>query len=302
MNPQPCKAGWSCSVPLFRRSAVRGKMSRRRCWVFSNKLGQLVRLKNGLDFLAYVGLRIFVHRRGDADRYLRGNSPMVGHALLQRAAHSTQRNPKDNLQHAFPQMSAAERDDLSWRMWEHLFLMVVEVIHTPRKIHHTNWRELHHAAQRAGHGSRGMFDADRPNAWSFAATTATEGLRLYAESSRVPTPHDCRPLDNPYLDRYLNEFRGLTGQYILSKTGSSAQIESVLARGGVLAALGDQYAGPKGCWVRFFAVKPTPSHKAIALYYLGKFRGDDLWPGARHGKPIPVLGCQGSLTCRVLKC
>ena len=68
-----------------------------------------------------------------------------------------------------------------------------------------------------------------------------------------------RPLDNPYLDRFLNDFRGLTGQYILSKTGSSKQVEAVLAGGGILALLGDQYAGPKGCWVDFFGtpgVKP----------------------------------------------
>src|SRR5262249_3383090 len=70
-----------------------------------------------------------------------------------------------------------------------------------------------------------------------------------------------------YVDRFLNEFRGMTGQYILSKTGSAPQIEAILARGGILALLGDQHAGPKGCWVDFFG-RPASSHKAIALFTL----------------------------------
>ena len=82
-----------------------------------------------------------------------------------------------------------------------------------------------------------------------------------------PTYTVARPLDNPYLDRFLNEFRSLTGQFMLSKSGSSGQIDGILARGGILALLGDQYAGPKGCWVEFFG-RPASSHKAIALFSL----------------------------------
>ncbi len=40
-----------------------------------------------------------------------------------------------------PEMSPAERTELARRMWEHLFLLVLEVAHTPRKIHETNWRK-----------------------------------------------------------------------------------------------------------------------------------------------------------------
>ena len=47
----------------------------------------------------------------------------------------------DNLAHAFPEMSPPERLRLARRMWEHLFLLVLEVAHAPRKIHQTNWRD-----------------------------------------------------------------------------------------------------------------------------------------------------------------
>src|SRR3972149_2404991 len=48
---------------------------------------------------------------------------------------------EDNLTHAFPELSVSERKRLSRQMWEHLFLLALEVAHTPRKIHETNWRD-----------------------------------------------------------------------------------------------------------------------------------------------------------------
>jgi KDO2-lipid IV(A) lauroyltransferase len=76
-----------------------------------------------------------------------------------------------------------------------------------------------------------------------------------------------RPLDNPYLDRFVKRFREANGQFILSKHGSAMSIDDVLKAGGMLTVLGDQSAGPKGCWVDFFG-KPASYHKAIALFPL----------------------------------
>ena len=42
-------------------------------------------------------------------------------------------------------------------------------------------------------------------------------------------------------------------------------MQAVLDRGGVLSLLGDQHAGPKGCWVDFLG-RPASCHKAIALF------------------------------------
>jgi KDO2-lipid IV(A) lauroyltransferase len=53
----------------------------------------------------------------------------------------------------------------------------------------------------------------------------------------------------------------------LPKNGSAGQIDDVLQSGRLLVVLGDQYAGPKGCWVNFFG-RPASYHKAIALFPL----------------------------------
>ena len=76
-----------------------------------------------------------------------------------------------------------------------------------------------------------------------------------------------RPLDNPLLDRFVNRFRQRTGQFILPKRGSAKQIDALLQQGGTLMLLGDQAAGPNGCWVEFFG-RPASCHKAVALFSL----------------------------------
>ena len=50
----------------------------------------------------------------------------------------------ENLRIAFPSITAEERDAITWQMWRHLFLMMAEIAHTPRKVHETNWKEHSH--------------------------------------------------------------------------------------------------------------------------------------------------------------
>ncbi len=82
-----------------------------------------------------------------------------------------------------------------------------------------------------------------------------------------PTYTVARTLDNIYLDRFVNQFRGRTGQHIIPKNGGADQIERVLSNNGTMSFLADQYAGPKGCWVDFFG-RPASAYKAIALLAL----------------------------------
>ena len=66
-----------------------------------------------------------------------------------------------------------------------------------------------------------------------------------------PTHTVARPLDNPFLDQFVNDFRGSTGQYMLPKQGSGDQITEVLTQGGTLALLGDQAHGARRLLGRF---------------------------------------------------
>ena len=83
------------------------------------------------------------------------------------------------------------------------------------------------------------------------------GLRTYAVS---------RPLDNPYLEAFLRRFRQHTGQTMLAKK-NLAQIHEALAKGGKVAVLADQGAGPRGLWVDFFGRRAS-THKGVAVLAL----------------------------------
>ena len=171
----------------------------------------------------------------------------------------------DNLRHAFPEMSAPERDAIGQGMWSHLVLQVCEIAHTARKVHRTNWRRHIRLS-----GERELVTRlleQRPlvllsgHFGNFELAGYAAGLYGFANYSIA------RPLDNPYLNQFISSFRKLNGQYVLPKQGSAPDIQRLLARNGTLAILGDQYAGRKGCWLDFLG-RPASYHKSIALFAL----------------------------------
>jgi KDO2-lipid IV(A) lauroyltransferase len=204
----------------------------------------------------------------------------------------------DNLRHAFPEMTAQERRGLARRMWEHLILMGIEVVHAPRKVHDTNWRDYVKLVD-SDQIIRACFD-DRPVVMISGHYGNFELSGYVLALLGFPSFTVARPLDNPYLDRFINDFRGRTGQYILSKKGSAKEIERVLASGGTLALLGDQYAGRKGCWVEFFG-RPASSHKAVALFTLASDAPALFCFSRRQGEPLSqLLGTGGILDPRTM--
>ena len=172
---------------------------------------------------------------------------------------------EENLEHAFPHLSAETRDCLARQSWEHLFLMIFEITHTERKIHETNWRR-HIRLKNHRLMVEAMLD-ERPTVLVSGHVGNFEIAGHMTGLFGLKTFTIARPLDNPYLDRFFVRFCQSKGQTILPKKGSAAQIDDSLSSGGILIAMGDQAAGPKGCWVDFFG-RPASTHKAIALFSL----------------------------------
>ena len=224
-----------------------------------------MRRQQVVDYLVYVAVRILICivqaiRIETGQRFARTLAWLFCNVL-----HIRGRVVDDNLAHAFPEMSTAARLRLARRMWEHLFLLVLEVAHTPRKIHETNWRDFVRLTNDA-ELVRSLLD-DRPVLIVAAHLGNFEVGGYVLGVLGFPTHTVARTLDNPYLDDFVNRFRGGTGQHIIPKNGGYDQITEVLSRGGTMTFLADQYAGPKGCWVEFFG-RPASAHKAIALLAL----------------------------------
>ena len=169
----------------------------------------------------------------------------------------------ENLEHAFgDRYTAAERDAIVRKVFLHFSMMLMEILHIPRKLHLTTWRET---ITLAGHekvvdrllkgGPIIMLTGHFGN-WEMAG---------YLFGVFGFPPHSvARTLDNPYLDRFLRSFRERTGQRMIPKSGGYDQMLDVLKRGGVLSFLADQDAGQNGLYVDFFG-RPASTHKAIAL-------------------------------------
>ncbi len=240
-------------------------------------------MKRALDFAVYLVVRIVISvvQALPLEACARGAELL---ATLFCSVLGVRRQVVDeNLQTAFPNLTKPQRERMAWRMWRHLFLMAAEIAHTPRKVHRTNWRE-HSRIVNLETFVRTLLSA-RPLVLISAHFGNFELGGYLMGLFGFPTYTVARRLDNPYLDRFINDFRGRTGQYILPKQGSRERIQEVLSRGGILTLLGDQAAGNKGCWVNFFG-RPASTHKAVALFSLGNGAPTMVSYARRLGKPL----------------
>ncbi|MDR1382302.1 MAG: lysophospholipid acyltransferase family protein [Planctomycetaceae bacterium] len=222
-------------------------------------------MKRLLDYFIYLFVRVLIC-------ITQSLSPETGFFLARQFAFFfthilpiRRRLIRENLAVAFPKLPHDERETLVYRMWEHLFLLVIEVAHIPRRIHATNWRDYIELVNTDKVGK--VLHNDRPlimvtgHFGNFEAGGYLLGILGY------PSYSVARKLDNPYLDKFIRTFREASGQFLIPKNDGYDQILKVLERRDLMAFLVDQSAGPKGCWVDFFG-KPASTYKAIALLSL----------------------------------
>jgi len=218
-----------------------------------------------VDLAAYAAVRVAICviqslPRPACERWARSISDLLANRMRIRRT-----VVRDNLRLAFPEMSPDDRRETARGMWEHLLLMVIEIAHANRVIHKTTWRR--HLRIHGIEDFVRLLWLDRPkvilsghfgNFELAAYLFGLFGFRIFSVA---------RELDNPLLDRFVTEFRESRGQRILPKKGSAPDVAIVLEENGAIGLLGDQAAGPKGCWVDFFG-RPASVHKAIGVFSL----------------------------------
>jgi KDO2-lipid IV(A) lauroyltransferase len=236
-----------------------------------------VSLRRALDFPIYLLLRVVI-AVVQAVRIETCHFACQGLAwLMYDVVKMRRRLVDDNLAQAFPELSLAARNDIARGMWVHLLTMVCEIAHAPRKIHSSNWRKyvkLHRTRDLVR-----MMLLNRPRVLVTAHFGNFELAGIMSGVLGISTFTVARTLDNPYVENFLVRTRELNWQFILPKNGSATQADNVLQHNGALALLGDQHAGPKGCWVDFFG-RPASCHKALALFTL------------LSGAPMVLLYCK----------
>jgi KDO2-lipid IV(A) lauroyltransferase len=240
-------------------------------------------LRQGLDFAVYVFVRVSIGLVQAVPLSVCERGAEVLATLAASVLRIRQHVVDENLRIAFPNLSEPDRAAIVWKMWRHLFLMCAEIAHTPRKVHRTNWRE--HSRIVGIESFVRTLLSGRPLVVISAHYGNFELGGYLMGLFGFPTYTVARKLDNPYLDRFINRFRGRTGQYMLPKRGSGAEIKQVLNAGGILTLLGDQSAGKKGCWVTFFG-RAASTHKAVSLFSLGNEAPTMVSYARRIGRPL----------------
>ncbi|MCL2120110.1 MAG: hypothetical protein FWH27_16965, partial [Planctomycetaceae bacterium] len=134
----------------------------------------------------------------------------------------------ENLSIAFPEMTPQQRSELVYRMWEHLFLLVVEVAHIPRRIHQTNWRNYITLVNTEAIGK--ILHNDRPIVMVTGHFGNFEAGGYFLGILGYPTYSVARTLDNPYLNDFVKSFREASGQFLIPKNDGYEQILEVLER------------------------------------------------------------------------
>jgi KDO2-lipid IV(A) lauroyltransferase len=216
-----------------------------------------------LDYLAYLAVRLVVclAQMMSVDQSYAFARMLA--AILYRVDKRHRKVGMENLRLAFGDTyTEAESDAIVRGVYRHFCMMLMEILHIPRKLHPTTWRERitlvghERILDRLMDGGPLIMLTGHFGNWEMAGY-------LFGVFGFPPTSV-ARTLDNPHLERFLRSFRMRTGQKLVPKKGGFDQMIEVLQSGGVLSFLADQDAGARGLFVDFFG-RPASTHKAIAL-------------------------------------
>ena len=239
-----------------------------------------------LDFLVYLVARLLVC----TVQALSLNTARTFATGLARLVYHCDRRHRlvamENLRLAFPgRYNESELDLLVRSVYRHFCTLLIEIMHLPRKMHPTTWRQYFELDRDRGRVLVDCLLSGRPvmlvtghfGNWEMGGfALGLFGFKGYAIA---------RPLDNRYLDQYMRRFRESTGQKVLAKQGDFEQTQNVLSQGGVLATLADQDAGRRGLFVDFFG-RPASTHKAVALLALEHRVPLVVFGAAKRGEPM----------------
>jgi KDO2-lipid IV(A) lauroyltransferase len=168
-----------------------------------------------------------------------------------------------NLRRSFPDMPETQRKLMARRSMQQLFMLFIEVLFTTRLVRIDTWRnycelsnfeEVLRLLLKRKQGVI-MLTGHYGNWEILGYVLATLGFHTTAIA---------RPLDNPYVNRWLMGVREKQGQKIIDKKGATDEVREVLDNFGAVGFIADQNAGPKGIFVDFFGRKAS-TYKSIGL-------------------------------------
>ena len=214
------------------------------------------------DWLAYLALRILVLFLYLFDVETNLNTACFLGRLLWKHYHRGRKRALDNLHASFPQKSEQWIWETGRRSFEHIAMLAIDVLFTPRLVKRHNWRNYssYKNVERAkwlmqqGQGLL-MVTGHYSNFEIMGYLLGLFGFNVYSIA---------RPLDNKFINKYLYDVRRRAGQKIIDKKGAAELMGNISSTGAALCFIADQDAGKKGVFVDFFGRKAS-TYKSIGL-------------------------------------
>jgi KDO2-lipid IV(A) lauroyltransferase len=214
------------------------------------------------DLLAYLALRVLVVFLYLFDIETNLNTACFLGRLLWKYYHRGRNRALENLRASFPEKNEKWIWETGRRSFEHIAMLAVDVLFTPRLVKKYNWRNYsrYKDAERAkwlmkeGRGLL-MVAAHYSNFEIIGYLLGLFGFNVYSIA---------RPLDNKFVSNYLYVVRRRAGQRIIDKKGAARLMGKTASAGATLCFIADQDAGKKGIFIDFFGRKAS-TYKSIGL-------------------------------------
>ncbi len=214
------------------------------------------------DWLSYHMLRILVLFLYLIDVETNLKTACFLGRLLWKYYHRGRKRALDNLRASFPEKSEQWIWQTGRRSFEHIAMLAIDMLFTPRLVKRYNWRDYSwfKTAERAkwlmqeGKGMI-MVAGHYSNFEIMGYMLGLFGFNVYSIA---------RPLDNKFISKYLYGVRQRVGQKIIDKKGASELMRQLVSDGATLCFIADQDAGRKGIFVDFFGRKAS-TYKSIGL-------------------------------------
>jgi len=168
----------------------------------------------------------------------------------------------ENLQKSFPEKDLAWCEATGKRSFQQIVMLVIDIFFTSKLVTRDNYAKYSRyknieQTKWIMQGGQGvlMLTAHYGNFEIMGYMLGLFGFNIYSIA---------RPIDNPYINKYLLSLRKHTGQQIIDKKGATDKMEQIIAEHASIGFIADQDAGKKGVFVDFFNRKAS-TYKSIGL-------------------------------------
>jgi Kdo2-lipid IVA lauroyltransferase/acyltransferase len=197
--------------------------------------------------------------------------------LMWKHYHRGRNRALENLRASFPEKDADWHNEIGRRSFQHVVMLAMDMIFTPRLVRKDNWRKyarvinIERAKWMMQEGKGLLMLTGHYGNFELAGyAMGLFGFNIYSIA---------RPLDNKFINRHLYSVREKNGQKIIDKKGAADLMVDLAEEGATLCFIADQDAGKKGVFVDFFGRKAS-SYKSIGLLAL------------QYNKPVVVGVCR----------